>query len=165
MKICKNDDFRHFRPEKNLSQKPDSAMFLALLIRIFLQNKISEKTIEEISRKCQKTSFSGIFPAFSAGKKCISKIGLRHILGIAILHQYAIWVKIYWEFRLFSSFSKFEVRARKLILGYLLNVIKYFNLGGVGRLPGYIFSLVGLELLDPKVLSLVLKLRVETLPF
>ena len=62
-------------------------MFLALLIRIFV--KISEKTHEEISRKCQKTGFSGIFPAFSAGKICFSKIGLGHILDIGILHQYA----------------------------------------------------------------------------
>ena len=37
----------------------------------------------------KKTGFSGIFPAFSAGKICFSKIGLRHILGIAILHQCA----------------------------------------------------------------------------
>ena len=29
---------------------------------------------------------SGIFPAFSAGKKFFPKIGLRHILGFAILH-------------------------------------------------------------------------------
>ena len=54
-----------------------------------------------------------------------------------------IKVEIYWEFRLFPRFSKFEVRARKSILGYLLNVIGYFNLGGVGRLPGYILSLTG----------------------
>ena len=33
-------------------------------------------------RKCQKTGFSGIFPAFSAGKKLFSKIGLGHILSI-----------------------------------------------------------------------------------
>ena len=54
-----------------------------------------------------------------------------------------IMVKIYWDFRLFPRFSKFEVRARKSISGYLLNVIGYFNLGGVDRLPGYILSLVG----------------------
>ena len=29
--------FRHFRPEKNFSQKSDSAMFWALLIRVFVQ--------------------------------------------------------------------------------------------------------------------------------
>ena len=48
--------------------------------------KKSEKTNDKISRKCQKTGFSGTFPAFSAKKKFFSKIGLRHILGIAILH-------------------------------------------------------------------------------
>ena len=47
------------------------------------------------------------------------------------------------NFRLFPRFSKFEVRARKSILGFLLNVIGYFNLGWVGRLPGYILSLTG----------------------
>ena len=51
--------------------------------------KKSEKTNDEISRKCQKTGFSGIFPAFSAGKICFLKIGLGHILDIAILHQCA----------------------------------------------------------------------------
>ena len=59
-------------------------MFWALLMRIFVQ-KI-RKTNDEISRKCQKTGFFGIFPAFSAGKIFFPKIGLRHILGIAILH-------------------------------------------------------------------------------
>ena len=33
-----------------------------------------------------KTGFSGIFPAFSAGKFFFLKIVLRHFLGIAILH-------------------------------------------------------------------------------
>ena len=48
-----------------------------------------EKTNDEISRKCQKTGFSGIFPAFSAEKKYFSKIGLGHILDTVILHQCA----------------------------------------------------------------------------
>ena len=34
--------------------------------------KKSEKTNDEISRKCQKTGFSGIFPAFSAGNEFFS---------------------------------------------------------------------------------------------
>ena len=33
-----------------------------------------------------KNRFSGIFPAFSAGNEFFREIGLRHILGIAILH-------------------------------------------------------------------------------
>ena len=53
-------DFWHFRPEKNFSQKSDSAMFLALLMRIIMEKK-SEKTNDEISRKFPKTVFSGIF--------------------------------------------------------------------------------------------------------
>ena len=48
--------------------------------------KVGPKNNDEISRKCQKTGFSGIFPAFSAGKNFFPKIGLRHILGIVILH-------------------------------------------------------------------------------
>ena len=36
--------------------------------------------------KIPKTSFSGIFPAFLAGKNFFLKIGLRHFLDIAILH-------------------------------------------------------------------------------
>ena len=47
---------------------------------------MSVKTNDEISRKCQKT---GLFPAFSAGKICFSKIVLGYILDIAILHQCA----------------------------------------------------------------------------
>ena len=31
-------------------------------------------------------AISGIFPAFSAGKKVFSKIGLGHIMGIANTH-------------------------------------------------------------------------------
>ena len=85
MKICKNNDFWNI--SGILGQK-----------RIFLKNwtwpcfvyaslcKKSEKTNDEISRKCPKTGFSGIFPAFSAGKNFFLKIGLRHILGITILH-------------------------------------------------------------------------------
>ena len=48
--------------------------------------KNQKKTNEGISRKSQKTGFSGIFPVFSAGKIFFPEIGLRHILGIAILH-------------------------------------------------------------------------------
>ena len=49
----------------------------------------------------------------------------------------------YWQFWLFYRFSKIEVRAKKWILGFLFNLIEYFNLEEVGRLPGYILSLVG----------------------
>ena len=59
-------------------------MFWALLNASLC--KKSEKTDDEISRKCQKTGFSGIFPAFSAGKIYFLEIRLRHFLGITILH-------------------------------------------------------------------------------
>ena len=38
--------------------------------------------------KSATTAISGIFPAFSAGKKISSKIGLDHILGIPNTHLY-----------------------------------------------------------------------------
>ena len=37
-----------------------------------LYGKNQKKTNDEISRKCQKTDFSGIFPAFSAGNEFFS---------------------------------------------------------------------------------------------
>ena len=51
--------------------------------------KNQKKTNDKILRKCQKTGFSGIFPAFSAGKIVFSKIELSHILDIIILRQCA----------------------------------------------------------------------------
>ena len=53
---------------------------------------------------------------------------------------------------------------RKWIFGYLLNVIGYFNLGGVGRLPGYILSLIG-PFWNFWIFRSALKLRVKTLHF
>ena len=67
MKICKNGHFRHFRPDKNFSQKPVSAMFWALLIRIF---KKKQKNLMMKSREIAKKP---VFPAFSAGKWIFSK--------------------------------------------------------------------------------------------
>ena len=55
-----------------------------------------------------------------------------------------IMVKLYWEFRLFPRFSKFQVRAKKSILSYLFNLIEQINLGGVDRLRGCILGLAGL---------------------
>ena len=59
------------------------------LWQFFFLNKKLVKTDDEISNERQKTGFSGIFPAFSAGKVCWLKIGLCQILGIGILHQCA----------------------------------------------------------------------------
>ena len=47
--------FRHFRPEKNFSQKSDSTMFWAFL-KLMIKSR-------------ENASFSGIFPAFSAEKR------------------------------------------------------------------------------------------------
>ena len=46
------------------------------------QNKLMKSR-----ENAKKLVFSGIFPAFSAGKICFSNVGLGHILDIAILHQ------------------------------------------------------------------------------
>ena len=54
-----------------------------------------------------------------------------------------IWVEIYWEFWSFPRFIKFEALVRKSILGYLLDSIGCFNLGGAFRLLDYIISLIG----------------------
>ena len=50
---------------------------------------LSEKTTkykEKVRTKSAKMAISGIFPAFSAGKKFYSKIGLGHIMGIVNTH-------------------------------------------------------------------------------
>ena len=59
------------------------------IANIHLCAKNWKKTNDEMSRNGQKTSFSGIFPAFLAGKIRFSKIGLGQILDIGTLHQCA----------------------------------------------------------------------------
>ena len=56
-------------------------MLLTLLIRIFEQ-KIRKK----LMMKSRENAKKPVFPAFSAGNEFFPEIGLRHILGIAILH-------------------------------------------------------------------------------
>ena len=45
-----------------------------------------KKCKEKVRWKSAKTAISGIFPAFSAGKKFFSKIGLGHVLSIPNTH-------------------------------------------------------------------------------
>ena len=52
-------------------------------------NLFTEKTNDKFSRKVQKTQILGHFGPKFAQKNFFSKIGLRHILGIAILHHCA----------------------------------------------------------------------------
>ena len=56
---------------------------------------------------------------------------VRAVRGIQSLSKYI------------GTFEHFFVFQNLKFLGYLLNGIGYFNLGGVYRLPGYILSLVG----------------------
>ena len=61
------------------------AWWWVLLLIMFLCEKIT-KYEEKPQTKSAKTAISGIFPAFSAGKKFFYKIGLGHVLGIANTH-------------------------------------------------------------------------------
>ena len=64
---------------------------------------LSEKTTkykEKVRAKFAKTAISGIFPAFSAGKKFFSKIGLGHVMSIANTHLCAKnWKKLMMKSR------------------------------------------------------------------
>ena len=108
MKMCKkaiSGIFPAFSVGKKFFLKITLGHALAIAITHFWTKK-SIKTNDEISRKCQKTGFSGIFPAFSAGKKCFSKIGLRHVLGNANLHQCA---KFHEKFKVqLEKFKKYH---------------------------------------------------------
>ena len=89
MKMCKNGDFRHISGifgRKKVFLKNWTRPFFGHCYYAYL-NKESVKTKDEIFEKTPKTGFSGIFPAFSAGKVCQLKIGLCHILGIGISVQ------------------------------------------------------------------------------
>ena len=54
---------------------------------MFFCEKI-KKYKEKVQWKSSKTAISGIFPAFSAGKKFSLKIGLGHVLSIANARLY-----------------------------------------------------------------------------
>ena len=60
-------------------------------------HKKSEKSNEAILLEGQKTLFLGIFLPKFAQKNFLSKIGLRHILGITILHHCAKNQRILWS--------------------------------------------------------------------
>ena len=75
--------FPPFSARKNSFLKSDSAMFRVLLIRIFVQKIWKKLTIK--SRENSKNRFFRHF----GPKISFSKIGLRHIFGITILHQFA----------------------------------------------------------------------------
>ena len=79
-KIYKSGDFRHV-----FGMSSRKKNFLENRTQSCFGHKKSEKTNDEISRKCQKTGFP-VFRVFSAGKICVSNIGNSHILGITILH-------------------------------------------------------------------------------
>ena len=73
MKICKNGEFRYFRPEKDFSQKSDS-MFWAFLICIFVQ-KIRKKLMMKSRENAQKPVFPAYFRNFRPEKNFFFKSG------------------------------------------------------------------------------------------
>ena len=87
MKICKNGDFRHFRPEKNFSQnKSVSAMFWALLMRIFME-KIRKNLWWNLEKMPKNRFFrhtSGIFPRkwIFSGNRAPSHFGHCHFASL-----------------------------------------------------------------------------------
>ena len=74
--------------EKKFSRKNCFGHFLEH-IALYLSAKNQKKTNEAILHKVQKTLFLGSFWPKFAPKKFFLKIGLRHFLGIAILHHCA----------------------------------------------------------------------------
>ena len=78
---------RNLRRKKIFREKLFRPFFRAHYPLSFCQK--SEKTNEAILHKAQKTLFLGSFWPKFAQKKFFLKIGLRHILGIAILHHCA----------------------------------------------------------------------------
>ena len=83
----KNGDFRHIPGifgRKKVFLKNRSRSCLGHWYYAFM-NKQSVKTNDEISRKRQKLVFPAYFSHFLQEKYVFSKIGLCHILGIAIL--------------------------------------------------------------------------------
>ena len=71
-------------PKKIIFRKIFFFTIRNLSFYVFVQK--SGKTNEQILQKVQKTLFLGIFGPKLAQKIFFSKIGLRHILGITILH-------------------------------------------------------------------------------
>ena len=81
---------KQFRLQKSAKiRKKGEIKILKTLMEYASLCKKSEKNNDEISRKCQKTGFSGIFLTFSAGNVFFSKTRLCYILGIAISHHCA----------------------------------------------------------------------------
>ena len=85
--IPQNTKIRILRQTKIFREKPLQPFFREPCPLSLCQK--SEKTNEAILHKVQKTLFLGSFWPKFAQKKFFSKIGLRHILGITILHHCA----------------------------------------------------------------------------
>ena len=62
-----------------------------------LKTKYQEKLIIKFSKKFRNTAFSGTFPDLTTGKNVFSKVGLRHNLGIIILHLVPNFRKFLWS--------------------------------------------------------------------
>ena len=91
MKIYKNGDFRHisgiFGRKKNFLENLTPQYLGIPNARFCAKNpkKVMMKPLEN----AKKPVFPAHFRHFQPERKCFSKIGPRHILGISILHQCA----------------------------------------------------------------------------
>ena len=74
---------------KNLFYRQKHHVWSWVLLSITFMCEKTKRYKEKVHWKSAKTAISGIFPAFLARKIFFSKIGLCHILDIAILHQCA----------------------------------------------------------------------------
>ena len=89
--MCKNGNFRHISGifnRKKIFLKNRTRHVLSIFNTHLCAMHWAEQMMKS-RENAKKTGFSGIFPAFSAGKICFLKIGLDHILDVAILHQCA----------------------------------------------------------------------------
>ena len=135
----------YYRDARSINKVSILIFMTRLLFEVF---SCCHFRIEDLSHVFQVFTRSIGVWAFTFQLYCYFEFSCHHpsmhlsISPIAIQFSFTIWHNI-WQFWLFYRFLKIEVRAKKWILGYLFNLIEYFNVEGVDWLPGYILSLIG----------------------
>ena len=156
--FCSAGGLRLREKPKNLKNNPFRTILkhfhrvkISFLGKIWLFEKVYFTEIQKCQYFQKFWNFSGFLAfksrkgIFLTGKFAFSlKLDPQQSRIWQFSFSKTIMVKIYWEFRLFPRFSKFQVRAKKSILSYLFNLIEQINLGGVDRLRGCILGLAGL---------------------
>ena len=96
------------------------------MVGIVISNVLSENTTkykEKVRTKFAKTAISGIFPAFSPGKKFFSKIGLGYVMSIGNTHLCAKnWKKTNDEISRKCQKTDFKKYFSKIGLGHILDI-------------------------------------------